>query len=44
MDHTGDTASGGDAEGDTLAPETARRLVAEAVALDAREGDATKLA
>jgi hypothetical protein len=30
-------------EGDTLAPETARRLVAEAVALDARDGDATRL-
>lgn len=30
-------------EGDTLAPETARRLVAAAVDLDARDGDATKL-
>lgn len=30
-------------EGDTLAPATARRLVAAAVALDAQDGDATRL-
>lgn len=30
-------------DGDTLAPETARRLVAAAVDLDARDGDATRL-